>query len=271
VALLAWWWVAALGRQLTTVDASTEGAAVRRRRWNPSGQLGGVVVKELAYMRREPRRTIAVLSPVVVTIILAISWGRQGVSPVVPVAFGASLLGMQTINPYGLDGQALWINVLAWDSPRRVRTDLAGRQLTYLIVATPTLAAMAVLSGILADRPEDIVPAVIGGLTLFGIILGGGALNSVLLPMTVPDRGNPFGGSVTGQGCVTSLGSMALVGIAVVLSLPILLPAGLDGPLWVVLLGIPYAVAVAWLGRLAAASIAATRLPEIHTAVTREV
>jgi len=270
-ALLARWWVAALGHQLTTVDASTEGAAVRRRRWDPSGPVGGVVVKELAYLRREPRRTIAVLSPVVVTVILSISWSRQGVSPVVPVAAGAAFLGLQTINLFGLDGRALWLNVLVWDSPDRIRADLAGRHLAYSIVAAPALAAMALLSGILADRPGEIVPALLGGLTVLGICLGGGSLNSVLLPMTVPNRANPFGGGPTGQGCLGSLGSVALLTVAVVLALPILIPAATSGPLVLTLLGPVYGATMCWLGRLTAANIAFTRLPELHTAVTLDV
>ena len=271
VGLLAWWWVAALGRELTTVDASTQGAAVKRSRWNPSGQLGGVVVKELAYTRRDPRRTMAILSSLVVTLILGFSWVRGGISPSVGVAFGAAIMGLHCLNMFGNDGRAFWMNVLAWDDPREVRTDLAGRQLAFALVVGPALAALAVVAALVGGKPDEIAPAVLVGLTVLAITLGLATLNTVLAPVAVPERSNPFSTGVSGQGCLAGVASMALMLATFLLALPVVLPAALEGPVWVPVAGLVYGASIAWLGRLVAGNIAYRRLPEIHAAVSAEV
>jgi ABC-2 type transport system permease protein len=269
VALIGWWWLATLDRLQVTVDTSTQATEVRRRRWNPAGQLGGVTVKELTYLRRDPRRVVGLVSSLALTVVLTFSWGRNGSGPVPPVAFGALVLGMQNGNAFGGDGGALWMNAVTWCTPLDVRTDLAGRHLAYLLVATPTLVLMAVASALLSSSPGDIPLAVLVGLGVLGVALGVGSVTSVLLPYALPDRINAFSGAAPGQGGAAFVSSMSLLISTAVLAVPIGALVGLGAPLWLMVLGPAYGLLLAWAGRRLAASRAYPRLPELVASVSR--
>lgn len=264
-----WWWLAALDRVQVTADASTQATQVRRRRWNPAGQLGGVVVKELIYLRRDPRRTVGLVTSLVIAVMLTFSWGRDGSGPVAPVAFGALVLGMQNGNALGGDGAALWMNAVAWRTPRDVRTDLAGRHLAYLLVALPTLAIMAIASALLSSSAGDAVPAVLVGLGVLGVALGVGAVTSVLLPYALPDRINAFSGAAPGQGGTAFVSSLGLLVVTSMLAIPVGLLAGFGAPLWLMPLAPAYGALLAWAGRRIAAASAFPRIPDLLTATAR--
>ena len=268
VLAVGWWWMAALDRVQVSVDASTQATEVRRRRWNPAGQLGGVVVKELTYLRRDPRRTVGLVTSVVIAVMVTFSWGRDGAGPVAPVGFGAVVLGIQNGNGFGSDGRALWMNAVAWCTPRDVRTDLAGRHLAYLLVAGPTLALMAVASALLSSSAGEIVLALLVGLGVFGIALGVGAVTSVLVPYALPDRMNAFSSAAPGQGGAAFASSLSLLVVTSLLAIPIGLLAGLGAPLWLMVAAPAYGALLAWAGRRIAARNAYARIPELVAAVS---
>jgi ABC-2 type transport system permease protein len=269
VVAVGWWWMAALDRVQVTVDASTQATVVRRRRWNPAGQLGGVMVKELTYLRRDPRRTVGLVTAVVIAVMLTFSWGRDGGGPVAPVGFGALVLGMQNGNAFGSDGPALWMNAVAWRTERDVRTDLAGRHLAYLLVAVPTLALMAAASGLLTSSAGDVALALLVGLAVLGIALGVGAVVGVLVPYALPDRMNAFSGAAPGQGGAAFASSLSLLVVTTLLAIPLGLLAVLGAPLLLMTVGPAYGAALAWVGRRIAARVAYSRIPELVGAVSR--
>jgi len=267
VVAVGWWWMAALDRVQVGVDASTQATVVRRRRWNPTGQLGGVVVKELIYLRREPRRAVGLVTSLVVAVLLSFSWGRSGGGPQVPVLLGAVVLGIQNGNAFGNDGRALWMNAVAWRTARDVRTDLAGRHLAYLAVATPLLVVMAVAAALVTSSLGEAVPALLAGLGVLGAALGVGAVTSALLPYTLPERINAFSGAAPGQGGVAFASSFGLMFAAALLAIPIAVLAAL-APSWAMVAAPAYGATVAWAGRRIAARATFPRLPELLTAVS---
>jgi ABC-2 type transport system permease protein len=268
VVAAGWWWMTALDRVQVSVDASTQATAVRRRRWNPAGQLGGVLVKELIYLRREPRRAVGLATSLVVAVMLSFSWGREGGGPGAPVVFGALVLGLQTGNAFGSDGRALWMNAVTWRTPRDVRTDLAGRHLAYLVVATPVLTVMTVASALVTSSVGDIAPALLAGLGVLGTALGVGAVTSALVPYTLPDRVNAFSGAAPGQGGAAFASSLILMVATGLLVIPLAVLAALAGP-WSMVAAPAYGGALAWAGRRIAARATFPRIPELIAAVSR--
>ncbi|MDA0635293.1 hypothetical protein OUY22_17875 [Nonomuraea sp. MCN248] len=279
VVAAAWLWIKSLNRALVTTDASNPAASVRRDsglvdRLLPDGPLAAVVTKELKYMRREPRYRVVWFSAVVLTAVLAISFGGDGPSgPAVPIAltaFGGLLVTMQLCNAFGIDGRSLWMNAVAIGSERGLSVDLAGRHLAGAIVGIPILVAVAVVTGVLTGGAGGIVWAVLTGLGVLGIGLGVGAVTSVVIPYTVPERLNAFTGAAPGQGGQAFASSMGAMAGVVLLSLPLLVPM-LFGLLWVCALAPFYGLAAEVLGRRLAARIGFARMPEILAAVSKPV
>jgi ABC-2 type transport system permease protein len=269
VVLVGRWWMFALERQQVGVDASTA-AMVRRRRWNPRGPQGGVTLKELAYLRRDPRRTVGLITGMVMTVVLTFTWGADGAGPLAPVGFGALLLAMQSSNLFGSDGNALWMNVVTWSGWREIRTDLAGRQVAYALVAVPALVPMSIASGLISSSTAaDVAEALLVGWTILGLTLAATAVTSVRVPFALPDRANSFSGAAPGQGGKALASSLTVMLSTAVLGLPIwvLLATGAPGPFLV--LGPVYGGLLAWAGRTTASRVALPRLPEIVSAVSR--
>ncbi|MER6943363.1 hypothetical protein ABT294_05000 [Nonomuraea sp. NPDC000554] len=278
VLVVGWLWIKALSRALVMPDASTRAASVRREsgladRFLPDGPLAAVVTKELKYTRREPRFRVSWFVAIVVTVVLAFSLTSNGAPvgswvPVLLTASGATMIALQSGNAYGLDGPSLWMNVVACGSEQGLRTDLAGRHLAHALLATPLLAALAVAAGLYTGHPGAIVPAMLAGWGALGIGLGVGAVTSVTIPYTVPERLNAFSGAAPGQGGQAFASSIgALLGI-VALSLPFVV-ALVFGALWVLVLAPFYGLLAEVLGRRLAAKIGFGRLPELVAAVSR--
>ncbi|MGI5269210.1 hypothetical protein ACQEUU_08675 [Nonomuraea sp. CA-218870] len=281
VVAAAWLWIKSLNRALVTTDASNPAASVRRDsglvdRLLPDGPLAAVVTKELKYMRREPRYRVVWFSAVVLTAVLAISFGGGGggggpSGPAVPIAltaFGGLLVTMQLCNAFGIDGRSLWMNAVAIGSERGLSVDLAGRHLAGAVVGIPILVAVAVITGVLTGGTGGIVWAVLAGLGVLGIGFGVGSVTSVVIPYTVPERLNAFTGAAPGQGGLAFASSMGATAGIVLLTLPLLVPM-LFGLLWVCALAPFYGLAAEVLGRRLAARIGFARMPEMLAAVSK--
>ncbi|MGJ6964553.1 hypothetical protein ACSDR0_21820 [Streptosporangium sp. G11] len=270
-----WLWITALRRALVSPDASTQGASVRNSRGLlarilPDGPLAAVASKELKYARRDPRGRVGWFAAIAVTGIMAFSLYGDGdgdgaagsVLAVTPACIGAVMISIQWCNAFGIDGRSLWMNAVAYGSDRDWRTDIAGRHLVVATIAVPLLLVLAVVAALLAG---DVLWAVPAALTAWGVLgagLGVGALTSVLMPYTVPDRLNAFTGAAPGQGGVAFAASFgALIGTGL-LALPIALPV-LLGLTWVSVLAVPYGLLLSWGGRRVAGKIAFARYPAL--------
>ncbi|MDP9846546.1 hypothetical protein [Streptosporangium lutulentum] len=270
-------WIMALRRALVSADASTEGASVRNSkgllaRVLPDGPLAAVAVKELKYARRDPRGRVGWFAAIAVTGIMAFSLSRDQTGTgsialaIAPACIGGVLIGLQSANAFGIDGRSLWMNSVVYGTDRDWRTDLAGRHLAVAAIAVPLLALLSVVASFLAGNLLWAVPAALSAWGILGVGLGTGALTSVLLPYTVPERLNAFTGAAPGQGGIAFLASFgALFGGALV-ALPIALPVLLGLP-WVSVLAVPYGLLVSWGGRRIAGNLAFRRYPEILGAI----
>lgn len=275
VVLLGWLWIVTLRATMVRADASTQAARVRGgagiARFLPDGPLAAVVTKELKYARRDPRGRVGWASVVLVTAVLTVSLNDAPsalIRVLFPVGLGALMLGMQEGNAFGIDGRALWMNVVVYGSPRAVATDLAGRHLATSLVAVPLIAVFAIGVGLFAGELALAVSAMLVGWGLLGVMLGVGAVTSVLFPYTVPERLNAFSGAAPGQGGVAFLGALASTLGSSALILPIVVPL-LFGLTWIAALAPPYGLAVAWAGRRFAAGLGFARFPELVEAVSK--
>ncbi|WP_235557939.1 hypothetical protein [Sphaerimonospora mesophila] len=277
VVALAWLWIVALRRALVMPDSSNRGGgAVRRSRvaaFLPGGMLGAVVAKELKYARREPRGRINWFTAVVVSGILMFSMRGQGdydgpALVIGPVCLAAIMMGFQAANAFGIDGRSLWMNAVAFATERDVRTDLAGRHLAHAIIAVPLLTALSVLAAVTTDDPGLVVATTATAWGLLGVTLGVGAVVSVLIPYTYPERLNAFTGAAPGQGGQAFAATFAAMTGTCVVGLPIIVPPLFGFTAWAAV-AVPYGLAVAWGGRRLAASIGYRRIPDILAAVSR--
>jgi ABC-2 type transport system permease protein len=272
-------WIKALSRALVSPDSSTQAASVRREsgfvdRFLPDGPLAAVVVKELKYIRREPRFRVGWFSSVVVTVILAFSLnnssdGKAGVAlPIILTAVGGLMISLQSGNAFGIDGRSLWMNAVAFRSEEDLRTDLAGRHLANCLVAAPVLLLIAIITALLSGSPQGIVPGFLAGLGALGIGLGVGSVTSVTIPYTMPERLNAFSGAAPGQGGQAFASSMGTMLGITLLALPVIVPM-VFGLLWVSVLAPFYGLLIEILGRRLAGKIGFPRLPELLAAVSK--
>ncbi len=277
VVLLAWFWIIALRRALVTPDSSNQGGGSVRRsrigRFLPQGMLGAVVAKELKYARREPRGRVGWFTAIVVSAVIMFSLSGPGgwsgpVLVVGPAALTALMIGLQAANSFGIDGRSLWMNAVAFSTDRDVRTDLAGRHLAMAIIAVPLLAVVSVVAAVLAGDAVWALPAVLTGWGVLGVGFGVGAMTSVILPYTFPDRLNAFTGAAPGQGGQAFLASFGAMFGTGLIALPLFLPV-LFGAYWLSVLAVPYGLLISWAGRRLAATIGFNRLPDLLTAISR--
>ncbi|WP_329090347.1 hypothetical protein [Streptosporangium sp. NBC_01469] len=273
IAGAGWLWIAALRRALVSPDASTQGAAVRNSRGLlarvlPDGPLAAVAGKELKYARRDPRGRVGWFAAIAVTGVMAFSLygdgdgAAGGVLAIAPACIGAVMISIQWCNAFGIDGRSLWMNAVAYGTDRDWRTDIAGRHLAVATIAVPLLLVLATVAALLAGDVRWAVPAALTAWGVLGAGLGVGALTSVLMPYTVPERLNAFTGAAPGQGGVAFVASFgALIGTGL-LALPIALPVVL-GLTWVSALAVPYGLLLSWGGRRVAGKIAFARYPAL--------
>ena len=242
VILLAWIWWLALDRALTGVPETT-----RRReatdlfsglsRWFPHTRRGAVAATELRYIWRDPRRRAAWLTmgflvaggAGIVAVFL-----REHQEIVLGAAVTALLAGLQSMNQFGFDGSAFWMNVAAGEDPR---ADITGKNLAVLaltLISTSLLGvALAALTGGWIFLPVAIATAV----GTLGVALGVANYISVRAPIPIPEsKTNVWATQGAGQGCMTGFLQVAGIWATNMLLVPIaaLLIAGMT--LWTPLL-----------------------------------
>lgn len=290
VVLLLVWWRASLATAMVTADALRQrrDKRPRRARWErllPDGPVGAVAVKELRYARRDPRRTMAWSSAVVVgpmfPLVFVVAFGGIPPGVVFATCFVALLIGLQSVNQLGLDGGAFWIGCAVAESPRDVRLDLAGRNLAVGIIAAPVLLLLAGGLGAMSSDLSTTLAAFAVACGTLGVAVGVSNLASVLAPYAVPERPtNAFSGPSGGQGCLGGVAALSAMVASTLGSLPLavmvagLLLAWRPGPAWFVLVllvltGIGYGLAAAWARRVYAARLLYPKLPEVLAEVGR--
>ncbi|WP_433373348.1 hypothetical protein [Streptosporangium sp. CA-115845] len=278
VAGVGWLWIAALRRALVSPDASTQSSSVRNSRGLltrvlPDGPLAAVVGKEFRYARRDPRGRVGWFAAVAVAGIMAFSLNGQGgptgvALAVAPACIGAALISMQWCNAFGIDGRSLWMNAVAYGTDRDWRTDIAGRHLAVATIGVPLLLVLSLVAALLAGDVGWAVPATLTAWGVLGVGLGVGALTSVQMPYTVPERLNAFTGAAPGQGGIAFVASFgALIGTGL-LVLPIVLPV-LFGLTWVAALAVPYGLLLSAGGRRIAGKAAFARYPALLQAISK--
>jgi ABC-2 type transport system permease protein len=310
VAALLWAWMAVLGRALISPDSSTQAgrrrarapvpavsampavsagpavsaaAGLRRLRPEQASRALTVAVKELRYSWRDPQRKASWLA-LGMAIIVTLSVSRFGTGPgglrgvtgpilIVAAIYGGTIAGIQSVNQFGLDGSALWLNVAATSRIRDLRADLAGKNLASALVAMPVFAVLYTALGLLMH--QAIYPASAFGMAAcaLGVTLGITSVASILMPYAVPERrASAFGGGGTGRGCLAGLVNVAILVLAIVLLSPVLVMLVLwHTGLWLLLVGPGYGAAMAWAGRRAASEVGLRRLPELLAAVSRPI
>lgn len=284
-------WNRALERSMTVV---VEGATVARRKGGGVGRpvmpllfrrlpllrptpWGAIAAKELRYANREPRRKVAVLNAVFIgvagPVFLAVRSGGVRPGSVLLATLAGYVVLLQSLNQFGFDRGALWMDVAAGDL---VRAELLGKNLAVCAQVAPVLlvvgVGLAAAGGGWAYLPAALLVALAG----LGAGLGIGNVVSVRYPVRLPESRSPFGGSGGGQGCATSalvmLGSLvqnlaiAPVAVATLVAVNVA-PASLIvvAPACAVYGGLLW-----WLGLNLATNYGRAHQPELLTAVNPE-
>lgn len=273
VALVAWWWRAALSRSLVRPDSSTI-RDIKRRRGLPGlvetlvpGRVGVVAAADLRMTWRDPMRRMNWVIIGAVGLLL----------PYLPMASGASgptggpyggvflafFLGLVAINQLGYDGSGLWQHLVTGGGRGAATAEIWGHTLAVLVPAVVLVPVSVVTGAVVGGHVSAIVGAFGLAIPLLAGTLAGSALGSVWLPYGVPQkRTSAFASNAPGQGAKAMLAVLVAVVIGVVSVFPALafLLLGLAAPVfgWLVpLVGVVTAAVVLPLAvRLAGAQYA---------------
>ncbi len=250
IAILLWIWMKVIPRAMTTGDAVAPAKSRSRRRGTlipalfpflSRNRAGAITAKDLRYYVRDPRRRGPLIAALVVPGLFLFGTLRDSSSR----PAGATLLALVallpasglTLNQFGLDGKALWTQVV---SGNNARADIIGKNLATIVlvaplVAIPALATAAVTNG------WAYVPVTIGlAPGMLGVILAVGNIVSVYVPYALPDRRNPLAAN-PGQGCVGGLAALGALFVDTV----ILIPVGIVAAIALSSLSLPAATVVA--------------------------
>lgn len=290
VVVVLWWWGHALRHALTTVDSSTQ-VTVRRDAdagggdrtvlgWTVPARTMAVARRELRYARREPRRRAGWVSTAVFGMIVPVVYAVTDAVPGSVISYWvcatALVVGLQSLNQFGLEGSALWLHVVTTSTARDARLDLAGRNLAHVVIAVPVLAVTSLFIGAFTGDFAPVAGAFGLSLGLYGAALGAGNVMSALVPYAVPERGGTFAGPGPGRGCVVGLIGMGAMAAAVGLCLPLVAVLGVLAWQWpagtalLIVLGPAYGAALAAWGRRIGAGRFTDRMPEVLTQVRRD-
>jgi len=280
VLVLAGWWLALdrLSRTASTAVASRRTASSlfpRAIPFLPRTRAGAVAAKDLRYLARDPRGRSQLVSGLPLALGLPIFWAATsdtGGEGVLLATTTAMFMGLNQMNMFGIDGEALWMNVAAGFLPKE---DLAGKAITAATVSAGATVVSAVALAALTGGWRWLPLALSLGLGVVGVMVGIGSVFSVRFPLPMADaRGNLFASRQPGAGCSTSLILLGGYLLEVVLFAPMaaLVAFGLASwPPALVMAGL-LAPAYGWLvwraGLNTAAASAGERWPELLAGVT---
>jgi ABC-2 type transport system permease protein len=232
---------------------------------------GAVTAKELRYVGREPRRKVNLVNSLLVGVGVPIwiavrSHGEIGSRVVLLATLAGYVAVLGSSNQFGLDGPALWLDVIAGDTIRDV---LIGKNVATVLVVLPIVsvvgAGLAAATGGWLYLPAAIV------LALAGLAAGLGTANviSVHFPIRLPESRSPFAGAGGGQGCATGAILMGCVLLQNLLLAPVAIIATVTavlGPVWLVV-AVPvcaaYGATLWWVGLGMATRWGRGHLPEL--------
>jgi ABC-2 type transport system permease protein len=286
IPLLLGWWASALDRSMTVVT----GGESKRRKHTEAGGLplmfarlpfldgrswGAVAAKELRYVTREPRRKVTLVNSVLIGVGLPVyvairSGGESGSRAVLLATVSSYIAIIGSSNQFGLDGPAVWLDMVAGDT---MRTVLVGKNVAVALEVLPIVtvvgAFVAAVTGGWIYLPAAILLASAG----LGVGLATADVISVRFPFKLPENRSPFAGSGGGQGCTRSLILMGCALAQNVLLLPVVgavAVAAFVGSVWLIVV-VPLAVAYGagmWIfGVHVATEWGRERSPEILIAV----
>ncbi len=279
LALAVGWWRAALVRVLTRADTSGTPNSQRSRnatlslypawaRFLPRTHTGAVAAKELRYAWRDPRRRVQIVvnlaMPAVAVAVLAVK-GHQRPVVVLLAAGVGSLVALNGLNSFGLDGPGYWAHVSVGPDPRG---DLVGKNLALALQVLPLVAGAAVALAAVSGGWLYVPGAMVLALACVATQTAVGNVVSVVLPQPVSQSSNPWGMS-SGQGCVTGLLVMVAMGAEMLLLAPAVAGAAVTAvfwPAWLVVV-IPviaaYGAGLWWAGLAMAVNRLRGREPEL--------
>ena len=231
-AIALWWW--ALSR-LDEQDASERTAKRPRRQaslfagigWLPRTAIGAVAARQVRSTLRDPRRRVGMIISLALGVVFPlINNAGRGASATVLFASGASwLLVLSGMNQFGIDGRALWFDLMSGASPE---TLLKGRSLGQVIFAVPVVLTASITLAALTNGWAYVPAALLVGVATALAGMGAAGLVSTVAPMRVPEGSNPFAMNTSGQGCIAPI--LGLLGMAVIGIL--LLPVAVGLILW---------------------------------------
>ncbi len=233
VAVGVWWW--ALSR-LDEQDAAVELTARRPRReaslfsgigWLPRTALGAVAARQVRSTMRDPRRRVGMIISLALGVVFPlVNNAGRGASAAVLFASGASwLLVLGGMNQFGIDGRALWFDLMSGASPVVL---LKGRSLGQVIFAVPVVLTASITLAALTNGWAYVPAALLVGVATALAGMGAAGLVSTVAPMRVPEGANPFAVNTSGQGCIAPiLGLLGMASIGI-----LLLPLAVGLMLW---------------------------------------
>lgn len=232
-------WGDALDRALTVVTGGLTEARREHQRdrgslallferlpFIPANPMGAVASRDLKYVLRDPKRKVVLVNSILVgiglPIYLAVTGGGVPPGAVLLSSVAGYIALLASMNQFGFDGAALWIDVIAGN---RVRDEIVGKNVSLAVQVAPVMLAVGLLLAALSGGWAYLPASLVIGLAGLGAGLAVSDVVSVRYPQRVPDTRNPFGGGGAGQGCAAAM--VAMLGLLV--QQLILVPVGIVG------------------------------------------
>ncbi|MGI9120266.1 MAG: hypothetical protein ACR2G7_09140 [Acidimicrobiales bacterium] len=208
-----------------------------------------MAAKELRYYLRDPRQRASSLVWFLFAVALPVGVVLGDVSRpeiVFAAAAFAPFVGLASINQYGLEGGAHWMNVAAGTD---VRSDLVGKNLALAALALALVAGEAVILAAITGGWLWIPVTVVASAGFFGVVLGVGNVISARAPQPAPPSTTNLFATNAGQGCTAGLLQLLAMLIQSVLLIPVVVAVALPLVWWrpALVLTTPLALAYGWL------------------------